>query len=327
MIYKKSVVLTSVDNSLKKAVMNIDSRAGNIKGEVKLYNFIAEPMGVLSLGLLVDNKVHKAGLTRVGYMTYTFGSILTKIPSACTCAIISSKGGKAEPLLLGSISTSIYNLEESLLQSLTALDESKIDSVESILDNNIGEYEDQEEIDEEIDKCFANNNCGECQYKKAFFDDTYSKNFAIEPQIKRAEAVTTPELPNELKKDITKGKLRVPSQNSNINFIDEIGGQIDMLFKDYPIEETLSEIIPNSKWVSVDFNNDNKVYVVGLIYENDAVRYVCYGVPAKWTERPPADFNEKAQWLPIDMDAPQGDGYWITYQDATDGNLIQVEVI
>lgn len=326
MIYKKSVVLTSIDNSLKKAVLNIDSRAGNIKGDVKLYNFIAEPMGVLSLGLLVDNKVHKAGLTRVGYMTYSFGSILTKIPNACTCAIVSSKGGKTEPLLLGSISSS-NNLEESLLQSLGALEENKIDNVENLLNENLGEYDDQEEIETEIDKCLnCNESCTSCQYKKAFFDDTYTK-YASGEQLKRAEQSITAQIPSDLKKDITKGKLRVPSHSSTLNFIDEIGGQIDMLFKDYPLEETLAEIIPNSKWVSVDFNNDNKIYVVGLIYENEVVKYVCYGVPAKWTQLPPSDFNEKAQWLPIDMDSPQGEGYWITYQDATDGNLIQVEVI
>ena len=40
MIYKKSVVLSCVRNTLKKAVVNLSSKSGNIKGEVKLYNFI-----------------------------------------------------------------------------------------------------------------------------------------------------------------------------------------------------------------------------------------------------------------------------------------------
>ena len=80
MIFKKTVVLSSMDNSLKKALVTLDGKSSSVRGEVKLYNFVEEPMGTLTLGLLVDGKVHKAGLTRVGYMQYQFVTFLKAIP-------------------------------------------------------------------------------------------------------------------------------------------------------------------------------------------------------------------------------------------------------
>ncbi|MDD4816132.1 MAG: hypothetical protein PHQ62_03250 [Clostridia bacterium] len=332
MVYKKSVVLSSIDNSLKKAVLNIDGKTSNIKGEVKLYNFVEEPMGVLSLGLLVDGKVQKAGLTRVGYMTYSFGTILSSIPNTCTCALISSKNGSAEPLLLGSISGNSDSMEERLIKSLKVLDQRTETDTTRILRDNFVEFDDQEEIETEIDKYIGedcDNNCKNCSYKQVFYSQKMPEQQIVREQRKSLKTTETDkgEIPNDLKKDITKGRLRVPSANSSINFIDEIGSQIDMLFDKYPVEEVLAEIIPNSKWVKIDYENNQKYYVVGLIYQNDVVQYVCYGIPATWSELPPSDFNEKAQWLPLDLDDPQGEGYWITYQDSNDGELIKVDVV
>ena len=68
MIYSKSLVLNSIDNSLKKAVLKIQSKSGSVSGQVRLYNFREEPLGNLTLGILADGRVQKAELKRVGYM-------------------------------------------------------------------------------------------------------------------------------------------------------------------------------------------------------------------------------------------------------------------
>jgi len=332
MIYKKSVVLSSIDNSLKKAVLNIEAKSNTVKGDVKLYNFVEEPMGVLSLGLLVDGKVQKAGLTRVGYMNYSFGTILNSIPSSCTCALISSKNGTAEPLLLGAIEGDVSSMEERLISSLKALEQRTESGARQILQENQVEFDDQEQIEKDIDKYIyedCENNCKNCSYKQVFYSQKFPEKQIVREQKPASlnENAEENEIPNDIKKDISKGRLRVPENNGSINFIDEIGSQIDTLFSKYPTEDILAEIIPNSKWVKVDYENNEKFYVVGLIYQNDAVQYVCYGIPATWTELPPSDFNEKAQWLPLDLDNPQGEGFWITYQDAGDGELIKVDVV
>lgn len=313
MIYKKSVVLTSIDNSLKKGVLNIDNKNGVYAGNVKLYNFIEEPLGSLSLGILVENKVVKASLERVGYMAYNFSINISKLPENCTCALVSSLGEKNEPILLGSIAQKNNDLESRLISSLTLLDDLTLKNTEETLKRNNIEFDDQNEIEQEIDKYIhseCERDCKHCFYKKDFYsqsDQNQTEEYKIE-------------------QEISKGKLRVPNANNNL-FFEEIGGQINQLFEKYPIEQTLADIIPNSKWVKIDYNNNQKYYVLGLISIDNQVRYVCYGVPGKWAENPPSDFNEKAQWLPVSLEDPQGQGYWITYQDAKDGELIKVDIV
>lgn len=317
MILKKSVVLRGVDNSLKKAVLNFDAQTGSVLGDVKLYNFPEEPVGVLSLALMVDGKVHKVGLTRVGYMDYRFGSILKQIPSECSCAVVNLQNGGLKPLLLGAMDSS-RTLEQSLVENLELLNEPSMQKTKDTLDKTLGEYEYQKELEEEIDKAMEHscqNSCQNCQYKHAFYETT-SEN--IESAL---------QFDGTLKNEIIKGKMRVPEHKDGINFIDEIAEQIKGLFEGYPREEALEAIIPNSKWVKIDFNGDSKYYVVGLISENGDIKYICYGIPGVWAEVPPEDFNSEAQFLPLDLDDPDGAGYWITYQDAFNGDLVAVNVI
>ena len=397
MIYNKSVVLSSIDNSLKKAVLDLDGKAGNIKGNIKLYNFVEEPMGVLSLGFLIDGKVHKAGLTRVGYMSYIFGTNITSVPETCTCALISSKGGNFEPILLGAISGNSATMEQRLISGLSALEQTSSKSAGKILSDNAISFDDDAEIEQEIDDCFKDNNenCEKCVYKSVFFKEKNQSNketiFAEKSDSKNTDKTGTNDrfgniknifdvsekkgfsnvsqnekknlsqskysnpqkfkrqneenneeetykninegeqeeivLPsNDKLREIKNGRLRKPADTS-FYFFDEISSQLDMLFEKYPIDEVLCDIIPNSKWVKVDYDEKGKYYVVGLIYYESEVKYVCYGFPAMWTEKPPVDFNEKAQWLPIDVAEPHGQGYWITYQDALDGEMVKVDII
>lgn len=311
MLYKKSIILNSLQNQGEKAVVNLNCVDGDIVGEVRLYNFQTEPQGVLTLGMLVENKVIKSGLTHTGYMVYSFNSVLTAIPQTFSCALIQSKQGESKAILYGGGAVDNH-LEEGLIQSLSALNMKKIEEVKKKLNENIGDYDNQEEIEKCIDNCLKEpcNRCQNCVYKKAFYDNQ------------------TKTICNDIKEDIIKGKMRVPELSTETKFIDEISKQINLLFESYPEETTLEEIIPNSKWVKVDFNNENKFYVVGLIYkENGEVEYICYGIPAKYSEIPPKDFNENAQFLPLNLEFPNGDGYWITYQDANSGNLIHVNII
>lgn len=374
MVYNKSVVLSSIDNSLKKAVLDLDGKFGKIKGSVRLYNFMEEPMGILSLGLLIDGKVNKTGLTRVGYMVYNFNTNLVNIPENCTCALISSKNGNFEPILLGAISGNNSTMEERLISGLSALEQSSVNSVRKILEENSIEFDNDDEIEKEINEHLNINDCEQCVYKSVFFKENKqnknqqsgnqqilnklnSKNFITNlnklendilnlskndinftenkkeisnsafQELKKDKNAEETILVDDALRDIKSGRLKSSTETS-FYFFDEISSQLDLLFEKYPADEILCDIIPNSKWVKIDNDIDNeKFYVVGLIYFENEVKYVCYGFPAEWSEKPPADFNEKAQWLPIDIAEPHGQGYWITYQDALDGEMVKVDVI
>ena len=107
------------------------------------------------------------------------------------------------------------------------------------------------------------------------------------------------------------------------DFFDLISEQIDDLFEKYPAEEDLERIVPNSKWVRVDYEGSDKSYVIGLIYEMEVLKYVAYGVPATSSDISQG-IDEYSQWLPIDPANPDGKGYFVIYQDAVTGKSIRL---
>lgn len=110
-------------------------------------------------------------------------------------------------------------------------------------------------------------------------------------------------------------------------FYNEIKDQIDELFSKYPREEKLELLIPNSKWVMIDYDEDRtKNYVVGLIYDdNNTIRYICFGVPGKMDTPPDDNLKEYSQWLPTDIKNPKDSGYWVMYQDAITGKNVVID--
>lgn len=295
MIYKRSIVLSSINKGKEKAVVSIECDAGEILGNVRLYNFTKEPDGILSIGILCDKKVQKAGLVRANDNFYTFKLNGGKNLGAFSCALVNLVGGEARPLLLGSTNgTSIT--EEKLCNSLSVFDEKPtINNVTKVLDNNGVFWDNVDEVEEIIDGEFfeanCNNKCSDCKYRDAFY--------------KLGDDVSTPE-----EKEAT--------------FFDGVKEQIDELFKKYPEEEILKQIIPESKWVKIDYEENNEYYVVGLLYENNKIKYVCYGVPSVSLCEPPEEIRGFSQWLPIDSTKEKGFGYWITYQDAETGENVKM---
>ena len=103
-----------------------------------------------------------------------------------------------------------------------------------------------------------------------------------------------------------------------------IAEQLDELFDKYPREKNLENLIDNSSWVKINHEEENKYYVVGIIYENDDIKYICYGVPGSYYNEPQSDLRAYSQWLPVDSMNPYDNGYWVMYQDADSGENIVI---
>lgn len=93
--------------------------------------------------------------------------------------------------------------------------------------------------------------------------------------------------------------------------------QIDELFICYPREETIEQLVEDSKWVRINYEKDD-YYVVGLLEEEGEVRYICYGVPAEKDIVPPKDIEDLCEYLPLD----EKRGYWVMFQDAENGKTL-----
>ncbi len=157
---------------------------------------------------------------------------------------------------------------------------------------------------------FADNAFESAQKEKVvnFKQDSNKKNF--EQSAKQTEQHSGDKAPQqEVKK---------------ANFVDRLMPQIDKLFQTNPIEDNLQSLIPSSKWVKVDYEDDGDFFVFGLLYGEDGdIKFVCYGVPAVFEEEPPQELSGFPIWLPLDKNNAKGFGYWLTYQDAATGEPVK----
>jgi hypothetical protein len=101
-----------------------------------------------------------------------------------------------------------------------------------------------------------------------------------------------------------------------------VKNRIDELFSKHEPFNSLSKSIDESKWVRVDYDNKGQYYIVGIIYEEDIPKFICYGVPAPYTETPPKELKGFCQWLPLDLNYPMAEGFWLMFQDCATGDSV-----
>ena len=297
MYIRKTLIMSSLEDNQNKAVCNIEKDNNGFSGNIRLYNYNSEPEGILTLAFLSEGKVVKSGLSKASNMLYKFHTEEDIDIEKMSCAVVQVNKGQLKPILYGN--TNNKDMSESelkLASTLFVLDENiDKEKIEEELERNKIILEEQEEIDREIDLHMSdcescNEKCTSCKYREAFY------------------------------------KLEEESKPKT-NFIDGINDQLDYLFEKYPEEEFLSQIFPKSKWAKVDYEENDNYYVVGVIYEDDKIKYVCYGIPGIWQEEPPEELKGFSKWLPLDTEKPKEFGYWLSYQDAESGNNIEINIV
>lgn len=319
MFKRKSIVLSDVSNSSnKKAVLSLEEDGVGIRGTLRLYNFPFDLSGISSLGFYVDQKVYKAGLTYKSHMLYEFFISLKDIPQKFSCAVVNFQNAVATPILYGSSEGNNENIYGDIISQISK--DSSVSNTKKTLDSYGVDFDEDEkkQIEKDIDMslCNACGNCTDCVYKKYFYAN-HSEN----------EVETTSATKSEEKIDLkneNEEKEQPKQEDDEIVFFDRLKPQIDKLFEKNPIEDNLQKLIPNSKWVKVEYEDDGDFYVFGLLYdEKENVKYVCYGVPAVFEEEAPKELSGYPIWLPLDKENSNGFGYWLTYQDAMTGEPVK----
>lgn len=316
MLSKKSIVMNGYNGSSQKAVLSMECEGNMLQGKVRLYNFSSEPRGIISLGIYDKDKVVKAGLTKVSSMLFSFQTQLEKIPQKFSCAIVNFVDGEPSPLLYGT-SEGVSPQEEvfaDVINSLKSTTSAK--DVEETLDEYGIDFDEEEkaEIESLIDKEMTKeccDNCDDCIYKKFYLKHNQKEAVALGEGQPRAD-----------QPHLTDGA----DQPAPSGFYSEIKEQVEKLFKENQEEDYLSQLIPNSKWVKVEYGEGGDYYVFGLLYEDEKLKYVCYGVPGVYQKNPPRELSGYPVWFPLDSAKREGFGYWLTYQDAQSGESIKAIV-
>ncbi|MBE5732047.1 MAG: hypothetical protein E7353_03330 [Clostridiales bacterium] len=105
-------------------------------------------------------------------------------------------------------------------------------------------------------------------------------------------------------------------------YYEQIKDKIDALFKAGEREDSLTKLMPDTRWVKIEYS-PTQFYVVGIVgREGGMPDYICYGVPSSFS-RPIECLGKHARWVPVDVRDPQGSGYWLLFQSAKTGETIK----
>lgn len=107
-------------------------------------------------------------------------------------------------------------------------------------------------------------------------------------------------------------------------YIMSVKAELNEIFRKFPAEKQLENAFPNSRWAKINYDQ-NRFYIVGIIKENKQDRYICYGVPAKYSSTPPESLEGHCSFIPLSVFDVRGDGYWMMFQDAITGERISLE--
>lgn len=102
---------------------------------------------------------------------------------------------------------------------------------------------------------------------------------------------------------------------------DTVKAELNEIFFKFPEEEGLSKHFKNSRWARIYYSKE-KYYVVGVVYEDEQEKYICYGVPAKYSKDPPKELDGFCSFIPLSVFDMFGAGYWIMFQDAESGKCV-----
>lgn len=327
---KQTIILSGEGNEV--ATLSLEKNGNGIIGNLKLFN--ANFKDDLMLGLSSNgNEIFKQNVSFLNGNTYTFKINNFNSLENLGCVLVQKKDNKYVPLLWGKK----HDVKDKILAEFN-------DSYLSGINNNLPKSEDGSNLknnenlysssDEEIENLI---NEELKDIKDLNLDSVLASNY--NGNIERSQVENLNEINNveiskqsdfedELKTKISNGKDIFFEENKKLGdfngneFFDLISEQIDDLFDNYPRLDELEELIPNSKWVKIDFENNGNEYVLGLIYDGFDLKYICYGVPGTFNSEPPKQLGE-CQWLPLNPKSPS-DGYWVIYQDANTGEKVDV---
>lgn len=97
--------------------------------------------------------------------------------------------------------------------------------------------------------------------------------------------------------------------------------ELDDMFGKFPEESCLQKLFPGSRWAHINYSAE-KYYVVGLVKEEGKEKYICYGIPAPYSETAPAELAPYCSFVPVSLFDMKGDGFWMMFQSAQTGECI-----
>lgn len=116
---------------------------------------------------------------------------------------------------------------------------------------------------------------------------------------------------------VKNSKTTIPTQSEPLAFYYKVRDALEETFVCYPLDDTLSKVIDGSEWVRIE--SGSSYYVVGKVYMEGVLKYICYGLPGDRSMSPPDELANHTQYIPI---PDTKGGYFVIFQDANTGELL-----
>ncbi len=101
-----------------------------------------------------------------------------------------------------------------------------------------------------------------------------------------------------------------------------VKGELDKLFSTYPQDITLSRAFQHSEWARVRGTAAKPEYLVGALYEEGKVRYICYALAAEDENNPPEEIKSVCTFVPVSP-LLQAKGFFVIFQSAATGECVK----
>ena len=338
-VFKKIIILSPAScdgKSEEKGILTLQKEVGKVKGVLKCFH-LNEYEGKLLMGLTFeDNVLHKFNIEQESTALFSFNLPQdVNLAGNISCVLVNMDKSNNSPIIWGSTEVNKVSKLEVLQNMIDTSTPVKKHSVEEEISKQYikkpieiieQQFLDDEEVEHLIDDEFEKfeNEEKQQQVKKQLNDWVpYKEVFQTKKNIEAYSNVKKTQ--EEMDEDSSKEDQE--TQNKDW-FYDEVKDQIDALFSKYEREEALEEIIPNARFVRVNFEEGAESYIFGIIYdENKNPEYIVYGIPAVSSKKAPQQLEGYYQWLPLDPEKPEEDGYFLMYQDAKSGEHVKIEII
>ncbi len=287
---KKTIILSDNDKQSRgMATLMLESTTKGVFATIRPYNLKSNDKA-FTLGINSGDKYNICDIYLAGEM-YRFRmeeNISLDRPLAC---VLSTTNG--QPLLWGASSGVAGNYKASILARIA---EQNLPTVE--LSNNL--------TPEDNAKC-------EPQAEEHLMDAKFFESDLVE-----IENIIDKEVDGDSIDEI----LDSPHNDTSGDFFDNIRDEVEDLFKNYPADSELESIMPNSKFVRIDYEGNGNYYVLGLLYTDSELSYLAYGIPRDSKGAMPSELAGFGRWLPLDPDRPYEAGYYMVFQDIHTGKNV-----
>ena len=298
MSVKRTIILSNDIDKSSKAILNLECENTKTYGEIRLFGVENSPR--MAIGIKNGEKpVIKIPLSISQNLgRFSVGEIVNS-KEKIFCALVDTTEISSPKVVVSGCDYGGDKINDVV--EIAFLKNEKINKEEMYeLDENV---EDEVVKNLQEDETFEDSNkCVNCKYRQCFYNEVETLN-------------------------TEKEDIKTLEQEEDKTFYDDIKSQIEDLFLKHSKESELETLIPNSKWVRVNYENGTSYYVLGLIYDGEEIAYIAYGLPAKDDSFPPEDLKEYAQWLPIVNKTQEVSGYWLVYQSAKSGESVLINVI